>query len=969
MQRVTSENSAQKSYSVGRRFSYAFIGVVTLVLFSFAATAIFKNISRTGAELEKRLDNISSLAKTSLSTPLWNLDRDAAADFIAALFTDESMLYARIVWRGQVIVPPKVRREFLGKDISYFARSAQFMVKNIDISHEGSNVGTLQLAMSRESIKQELTLNILGIIALTLLIIVAIALTSIVITRRYISRPLLALQHSAASIARGDLEAAIDTSSRDEIGSLARDLNVMRGSLKQLVGALRDSNAQLEEYSHTLEQRVEARTADLARSVAELQALGEVSQAVGSTLDLYTVLSTIVSYANQLSGADGGAIYEYDEPTEAFHLRATQQFDQEFIEALRATPLRMGEGAIGRAVAAHEPVQIPDILAEGAYQGRLRETLAHFGFRAILAVPLLREERVVGGLVVCRKSPGAFPSAVVDLLKTFATQSTLAIQNAQLFREIEERGRQLEIASQHKSQFLANMSHELRTPLNAIIGYSEMLQEEAEALGQEDFLPDLQKINAAGKHLLALINDILDLSKIEAGKMDLFLETFEIVPMLRDVVTTITPLVEKNANTLAVHHAADLGAMRADLTKVRQALFNLLSNACKFTTQGTVTLEVVRDTVDGAAWLTFRVRDTGIGMTPEQMGKLFQAFSQADTTTTRQYGGTGLGLAITRYFCQMMGGDITVESAVGQGSTFTLRLPAEVIDPKAAPALRAETATASVLPAGAPSVLVIDDDPTVHDLMQRFLSKEGLRVVAAASGAEGLRLAKALRPTAITLDVLMPGMDGWTVLTGLKGDPELADIPVIMLTIVDDKHLGYTLGAADYLTKPIDWERLATVLRKYHCQHPPCWVLVVDDDATMRDILRRMLEKEGWAVAEAENGCTALERMAANRPELILLDLMMPEMDGFAFLEALRQQDAWRSIPVVVVTAKDLTPDDRQRLNSYVEQILQKGAYSQEALLHEVHRLIAACVQPEHPDTPEDPNGEEPASRRSKAIL
>ena len=507
-----------------------------------------------------------------------------------------------------------------------------------------------------------------------------------------------------------------------------------------------------------------------------------------------------------------------------------------------------------------------------------------------------------------------------------------------------------EEANRAKSAFLANMSHELRTPLNAIIGYSEMLQEEAADLGQEGLTPDLQKIQAAGKHLLALINDILDLSKIEAGRMDLFLETFDVALMIQDAAMTIQPLVEKNSNTLAIHCADDLGTMRADLTKVRQSLFNLLSNACKFTAQGTITLAVSRETVDEAVWLTFRVADTGIGMTPEQMGKLFQAFVQADASTTRQYGGTGLGLTITQRFCQMMGGDITVESALGQGSTFTIRLPAAVTDPKAAVAPRVEALPASALPAsalpaGTPTVLVIDDDSTVHDLMQRFLHREGLRMATATSGEEGLRLARALRPAAITLDVMMPGMDGWAILTALKADPLLADIPVIMLTIVDDKNLGYALGAADYLTKPVDWDRLAAILQKYRCAHPPCTVLVVEDDADTRDMLQRLLTRENWAVTEATNGRVALERMAESQPELILLDLMMPEMDGFAFLEALRQQDAWRSIPVVVVTAIDLTPEDRQRLNGYVEQILQKGAYSREELLHEIYHLVAACVR------------------------
>jgi len=386
--------------------------------------------------------------------------------------------------------------------------------------------------------------------------------------------------------------------------------------------------------------------------------------------------------------------------------------------------------------------------------------------------------------------------------------------------------------------------------------------------------------------------------------------------------------------------------MRADLTKVRQALFNLLSNACKFTTEGTITLEVVRDTVDGAAWLTFRVSDTGIGMTPEQMGKLFQAFSQAETSTTRQYGGTGLGLAITQRFCHMMAGDITVESALGQGSTFTIRLPAEVIDPKTAPALPAETATTNALPAGAPTVLVIDDDPTMYDLMQRFLSKEGLHIQAAASGAEGLRLAKALHPAVITLDVLMPGMDGWTMLTGLKNDPDLADIPVIMLTIVEDKNIGYALGASEYLTKPIDWNRLVAILNKYRREDPSRTVLVIEDEASTRELLRHMLEKEAWTVSEAENGRVALERIVERRPAVILLDLMMPEMDGFEFIAELRkhEREAWQSIPIVVITAKDLTEEDRLRLNSHVEKILQKGVYSRDELLREVHDLVTAYI-------------------------
>jgi GAF domain-containing protein len=444
-------------------------------------------------------------------------------------------------------------------------------------------------------------------------------------------------------------------------------------------------------------QELQARTQELTRSVEELQALGEVGQTVNSSLDLHTVLSRIVAHAVQLSGTDGGAIYEYDEPTQAFLLRTTYQMHDEFMEALRTSPIRLGEGALGQAAIARAPVQIPDIAGLDTYPGRMRTLLKQHGFRAVLAIPILREAHIIGGLGVLRQAPGEFPPKVVELLRTFAAQSALAIQNARLFRELEDKGQQLELASRYKSEFLANMSHELRTPLNAIIGYSEMLQEEAEDLGYQDFTPDLQRINAAGKYLLALINDILDLSKIEAGRMDLYLETFDLTTMLHDVETTVQPLVEKNANTLVVQRADTLGTMRADLTKVRQALFNLLSNACKFTKHGTVTLAVTRQTEAGGEWITFRVSDTGIGMTPTHMARLFQAFSQAEASTARQFGGTGLGLAITKQFCQLMGGDVTVESELGKGSTFTIRLPVEVSDPKAQSAPSTEPTSQALL--------------------------------------------------------------------------------------------------------------------------------------------------------------------------------------------------------------------------------------------------------------------------------
>jgi signal transduction histidine kinase/DNA-binding NarL/FixJ family response regulator len=375
-----------------------------------------------------------------------------------------------------------------------------------------------------------------------------------------------------------------------------------------------------------------------------------------------------------------------------------------------------------------------------------------------------------------------------------------------------------EEASRAKSTFLANMSHELRTPLNAIIGYSEMLEEEARDSKDADHIRDLQKIQFAGKHLLSLINDVLDLSKIEAGKMPLHLETFDVRLMVAEIITTLQPAIEKNKNTLRVRMADEISTMRADVTKVRQILFNLLSNACKFTDQGTIGLDVDRKLENGQDWIRFQVSDTGIGIAAKQRDNLFKEFAQADTSIARKYGGTGLGLAISYKFVQLMKGRIGVESELGKGATFTAELPAHVRTetPDAArPDGASDSPAASPTKTDRDTILVIDDDAAVRDLMTRFLSKLDVNVVAARSGEEGLRLAAQLHPAIITLDVVMPGRDGWWVLNQLKADPELSEIPVIMVTIVDNEAMGINLGASNYLVKPVHRERLADLIGKY----------------------------------------------------------------------------------------------------------------------------------------------------------
>jgi GAF domain-containing protein/DNA-binding response OmpR family regulator len=665
---------------------------------------------------------------------------------------------------------------------------------------------------------------------------------------------------------------------------------------------------------------VQARTTDLARSVEELRALGAVSQAVNSTLDLQRVLDTIVAKATQISGTEAGAIYVLDERQAEFQLSATFGMSDELINVVRDMHAEISE-AVGLLTETHEPSQQADL--RDLPSTPVNNLIIKAGYRARLSVPLMRSSQVIGALVVRRKAPGEFAPGTVDLLKTFAAQSAVAIQNARLFSELREKSRELQVASQHKSQFLANMSHELRTPLNAIIGVTEMLLEDARDLKHDEEIEPLERVLRAARHLLALINDILDLSKIEAGRMELHIESFPLAPLIQDVVNTIETLAKKNTNAIVVDCAPEIGTVDADQMRFRQALLNLASNANKFTENGTVTIAARPQHMDGREWISVAVTDTGIGMNAEQMGRLFQEFSQADSSTTRKYGGTGLGLAISRHFCRMMGGDITVESEPGAGSTFTIRLP-RIVQPQRLVTKEARTELSGRQGLQSPLILVVDDDATVRELVARHLERAGFSVATANGGQEALRLARELKPSAMTLDIMMPDIDGWTVLAAIKGDPSLAAIPVVLMTIVEEKNRGYALGAADYLVKPVDRSKLIETLTSI-CGPAARRVLLIDDDDVVRRGVRAALEPLGWQVSEAENGLLALASLSTARPDAIILDLMMPQMDGFEFLDELRARAEWRDIPVVVITAMDLTEHDRTRLNGGVERIIQKS--------------------------------------------
>lgn len=518
--------------------------------------------------------------------------------------------------------------------------------------------------------------------------------------------------------------------------------------------------------------------------------------------------------------------------------------------------------------------------------------------------------------------------------------------NEQLEQKVAERTAELEKAvlaareaNQAKSAFLAKMSHELRTPMNAIIGYSEMLLEDATDDGDQGTADDLQKILSAARHLLGLINDVLDLSKIEAGKMQLYLETFDLQVLVHEVTSTITPLVEKRRNTLVVNCTPVIGSMHGDATKIRQTLLNLLSNSSKFTENGRIELKIEREISDNQVWVVMQVIDTGIGMTEEQMARLFKPFTQADESTASKFGGTGLGLAISKQFAQMMGGDITVTSTPGAGSNFTMRVPARV-KPARSPYTVVEKAQQ---PAPAPKgrVLVIDDDESVHGVLTNMLTREGYSTRVARDGKEGLRIAREYHPDIIILDILMPGMDGWSVLSQLKTTPGLSEVPIILLTMLENKDMGFALGAADYLTKPIDAQKLLPVIERHRPTEPTGIVLVVEDDAPSRELVVRMLQKEGIKVMEAGNGKEALDALQAGpTPDLIVLDLLMAEMDGFEFLREVRPHPEWSRIPVVVVSSLDLNNEAQQVLKGQVEHIFQKGRFAREDLLREVRETI-----------------------------
>jgi signal transduction histidine kinase/DNA-binding response OmpR family regulator len=814
-------------------------------------------------------------------------------------------------------------RDYRGKSTLAAWRPLPSLGLGIEVKMDVSEV----LTPVREQRRTLFRLTIIG-----LPVLVAGAL----LAARSVSKPITRLTEATRTIAAGNREFQVSVDRDDEVGELSQAFNTM--------------TAELAASYASVEETVRVRTAELTLLQEVAATANAPLTAVEKTRTTLRLVCTHMGWPvghalvvpSDIPGASpepppGGPVMV---SSRVWHVDDRER-RRALREATQPIVVRPGVGLAGDVFASARPHWIADVAADPS-EPRGPALLAA-GLGAYLAAPILFGEEVAGVLEFFAPAGTEPDPAMIPLLIDVGTQIGRVVERMRADRALRAAKEAAEVANQAKSTFLASMSHEFRTPLNAIIGYAEMLEEEAGDAGQEDLLPDLGKIRSAGRHLLGVINDVLDLSKIEAGRTDLYLETFSVAALVDEVAATVRPMAEGKGNRLEVVYDAGLGEMYSDLTKVRQTLLNLTGNASKFTEAGMVTLSARREGDD----VVFDVTDTGIGIAPEHLDRLFQPFSQAESSTARRFGGTGLGLVISRRFSEMLGGDVTVQSQPGVGSTFTVRLPAHFEQHAAAPAEPAAGAPApSQVPApvrasaNGSAVLVIEEDAAVRQLLEGVLTEEGYRVVTAAGDADTVELARRLHPDAITIDLALPSLAGWELLAAIKADSELSATPVIVLLVLDEV-AGVPLGATDYLTKPVQRERLVGLLRT-HCHDRTAPVLVVEDDADTREMLQRMLEREGFTVAQAADGREGLDRVAEHRPSLILLDLLMPQMNGFEFLAELQARLEWRSIPVVVVTAKDLTTEEHARLSGQVSEVLRKGAYTRERLLSEVRERVAA---------------------------
>jgi PAS domain S-box-containing protein len=695
------------------------------------------------------------------------------------------------------------------------------------------------------------------------------------------------------------------------------------------------------------------------RAEAESQLLQCLTLEISAANDFQTALEIALTQICQFTGWDYGEAWIPSSDEQILICSPAWYSSIEGLEEFRRCSERIsfssGIGFPGRVWGNQRPEWIWDISLESESHFLRKYPALECGLRSGLAIPVSADANVVAIIAFFTRSPndrdqqlvgviGAIAMQLGGLMRRKRDEETLRQMNEELSLA---RDRALE-ANRTKSTFVANMSHELRTPLNAIIGYSEMLQEDAALLGLDDFENDLQKIYRSGKHLLDLINDILDMTKIEAGKLEIYYDDFDVPMLIWEASHTIQPLLLKNNNHLDIECDQHLGEIRADMTRLRQVLLNVLSNACKFTKSGVIKIQVARQNSVLGEVFCFTISDTGIGISPENLQKLFQPFNQADSSTTRQYGGSGLGLAISHRLCQLMSGDINVISELGIGSTFTICLPVDCEDASKKPPKQNSLSSPIHLPQQSdsplqkhPSILVIAGDSMLHQSTHSYLHHLGVSLYSASNTEDGMQLVYQILPDAIILDMQTPSMNGWEVLKELKSQPLTSGIPIILLAINDESPESYGVEANDYLFKPIDRDRLITIIGKYRAeQQSELSVLVIEDDPNIRAMLKRILEKEHCIVSEAQDGHDALEVIKQKIPQLILLDLMMPNVDGFEFIHLLRLRQNTPSIPIIIITAKDLTSEDCTRLSGSAQKKILKNNYSYPQLLEEIVRRL-----------------------------
>jgi signal transduction histidine kinase/DNA-binding response OmpR family regulator len=669
---------------------------------------------------------------------------------------------------------------------------------------------------------------------------------------------------------------------------------------------------------------LESRTHELARKVNQLEALGAVGQGVSSSLNLIEVLTTIIMQAVIMSGTDGGSIYEFDEDAKEFRIQAACGTAPEVLDALRRTRIGLDDTFLGKAAMRGHPMALPDLL-DAPLDPHL-SVLAEGGWRSLVAFPMLRERRIVGALVVRRYTPGHLPDEITDMLESFASQSALALINAQLYRRLERQSAALEIASRHKSEFLASMSHELRTPLNAIIGFSEVLLERMFGELNERQDEYLRDIWSSGKHLLELLNDILDLSKIEAGQMVLNRSEFAVRKSLEYCISLVREQAVKQGIHLSLEVDPEVGLLDADRLRFRQVVLNLLSNAVKFTPDGGRV--AVCASIQGED-LVVTVADTGVGVAAEDRQRIFDSFQQG-TRPAEQAEGTGLGLTLSKRILELHSGRIWLESEVGRGSTFGFALPAGSDEPvlTSVPQAATEASLTTEQATGpGPTVVVVEDDRRSFDLLRAHLEAANVRVVGARDGEEGLDTVRRLSPAGVILDILLPGIDGWEVLAQLKADPRTAPIPVIVVSMLDERGRGCALGAAEYLVKPVDKEQLLAAVYRAVAMPERKTVVAIDDDPLAIELARANLEPAGWTVLGAASGREGLALIRERQPSVVLLDLLMPGMNGFEVVEALRAEPGTKTIPVVILTSKSMTSEDKKRLEGRITYVARKTQF------------------------------------------